>query len=86
MLCFVNFLKVVIHPDLEKKIIKLINDHRQEHADRGPVSGRITSKKLLVRKMFITLSLCVCVCVYYEHVFIAWSCVGSLHGSAEVRL
>ncbi|KAG7322878.1 hypothetical protein KOW79_014224 [Hemibagrus wyckioides] len=42
-----SVLKVVIHPDLEKKIIKLINDHRQEHADRGPVSGRITSKKLL---------------------------------------
>ncbi|KAK3549943.1 hypothetical protein QTP86_016870 [Hemibagrus guttatus] len=42
-----SVLKVVIHPDLEKKVIKLINDHRQEYADRGPVSGRITSKKLL---------------------------------------
>ncbi|XP_026798594.3 ATP-dependent RNA helicase DHX29 isoform X1 [Pangasianodon hypophthalmus] len=42
-----SVLKVVIHPDLEKKIVKLINDHRQEHADRGPISGRITSKKLL---------------------------------------
>ncbi|XP_017345431.1 ATP-dependent RNA helicase DHX29 [Ictalurus punctatus] len=42
-----SVLKVVIHPDLEKKIIKLINDHREEHADRGPISGRITSKKLL---------------------------------------
>ncbi|KAI5099549.1 ATP-dependent RNA helicase DHX29 [Silurus meridionalis] len=37
---------VVIHPELEKKIIRLINDHRQEHVDRGPVSGRITTKKL----------------------------------------
>ncbi|GAA6091840.1 ATP-dependent RNA helicase DHX29 [Tachysurus ichikawai] len=42
-----SVLKVVIHPDLEKKIVQLVNDHRQEHADRGPVSGRITSKKLL---------------------------------------
>ncbi|XP_062869966.1 ATP-dependent RNA helicase DHX29 isoform X1 [Trichomycterus rosablanca] len=42
-----SVLKVVIQPVLEKKIIKLINDHRQEHADGGPISGRLTSKKLL---------------------------------------
>uniref|UniRef100_A0A8C7X9C5 RNA helicase n=1 Tax=Oryzias sinensis TaxID=183150 RepID=A0A8C7X9C5_9TELE len=33
--------------DLEKKIIKLINDFRQENADKGPISGRLTTKKLL---------------------------------------
>uniref|UniRef100_A0A3Q1IVP1 ATP-dependent RNA helicase DHX29 n=1 Tax=Anabas testudineus TaxID=64144 RepID=A0A3Q1IVP1_ANATE len=33
--------------DLEKKIIKLINDFRQENGDKGPISGRLTSKKLL---------------------------------------
>ncbi|XP_051766444.1 ATP-dependent RNA helicase DHX29 [Ctenopharyngodon idella] len=42
-----SILKVVIHPELEKKVIKLINDYRQEHADKGPISGRLTSKKLL---------------------------------------
>uniref|UniRef100_A0A8C2CKB3 ATP-dependent RNA helicase DHX29 n=1 Tax=Cyprinus carpio TaxID=7962 RepID=A0A8C2CKB3_CYPCA len=39
--------QVVIQPELEKKVIKLINDYRQEHADKGPISGRLTSKKLL---------------------------------------
>uniref|UniRef100_A0A671T8A6 ATP-dependent RNA helicase DHX29 n=1 Tax=Sinocyclocheilus anshuiensis TaxID=1608454 RepID=A0A671T8A6_9TELE len=33
--------------ELEKKVIKLINEYRQEHADKGPISGRLTSKKLL---------------------------------------
>uniref|UniRef100_A0A673N0X8 ATP-dependent RNA helicase DHX29 n=1 Tax=Sinocyclocheilus rhinocerous TaxID=307959 RepID=A0A673N0X8_9TELE len=33
--------------ELEKKVIKLINDYRQEHADKGPISGRLTFKKLL---------------------------------------
>ncbi|XP_066507581.1 ATP-dependent RNA helicase DHX29 [Hoplias malabaricus] len=42
-----SILKVVIQPDLEKKVIKLINDHRQENADKGPISRRITTKKLL---------------------------------------
>ncbi|XDV53947.1 hypothetical protein PO909_022338 [Leuciscus waleckii] len=42
-----SILKVVIHPELERKVIKLINDYRQENADKGPISGRITSKKLL---------------------------------------
>ncbi|XP_051906508.1 ATP-dependent RNA helicase DHX29 isoform X2 [Hippocampus zosterae] len=42
-----SILKVSIQADLEKKIIKLINDFRQENGDKGPVSGRITSKKLL---------------------------------------
>ncbi|XP_030623769.1 ATP-dependent RNA helicase DHX29 [Chanos chanos] len=42
-----SVLKVVIQPDLEKKVVKLINDCRQEHGDKGPVSGRITTKKLL---------------------------------------
>uniref|UniRef100_A0A673NE88 ATP-dependent RNA helicase DHX29 n=1 Tax=Sinocyclocheilus rhinocerous TaxID=307959 RepID=A0A673NE88_9TELE len=40
-------LTVVIQPELEKKVIKLINDYRQEHADKGPISGRLTFKKLL---------------------------------------
>uniref|UniRef100_A0A8B9JZ73 ATP-dependent RNA helicase DHX29 n=1 Tax=Astyanax mexicanus TaxID=7994 RepID=A0A8B9JZ73_ASTMX len=42
-----SVLKVVIQSDLEKKIIKLINDHRQENGDNGPISGRLTTKKLL---------------------------------------
>ncbi|KTF85608.1 hypothetical protein cypCar_00011466 [Cyprinus carpio] len=42
-----SILKVVIQPELEKKVIKLINEYRQEHADKGPISGRLTSKKLL---------------------------------------
>uniref|UniRef100_A0A667Z412 ATP-dependent RNA helicase DHX29 n=1 Tax=Myripristis murdjan TaxID=586833 RepID=A0A667Z412_9TELE len=42
-----SILKVVIQADLEKKIIKLINDFRQENGDKGPISGRLTSKKLL---------------------------------------
>ncbi|XP_052423787.1 ATP-dependent RNA helicase DHX29 isoform X1 [Carassius gibelio] len=42
-----SILKVVIQPELEKKVIKLINEYRQEHADEGPISGRLTSKKLL---------------------------------------
>ncbi|KAJ7986937.1 hypothetical protein DPEC_G00333560 [Dallia pectoralis] len=42
-----SILKVVIQADLEKKIIKLINDFRQENGDKGPISGRLTNKKLL---------------------------------------
>ncbi|XP_067430535.1 ATP-dependent RNA helicase DHX29 [Thunnus thynnus] len=42
-----SILKVSIQADLEKKIIKLINDFRQENCDKGPVSGRLTNKKLL---------------------------------------
>lgn len=42
-----SILKVIIQPELEKKVIKLINDYRQEYADKGPISGRLTSKKLL---------------------------------------
>ncbi|KAM9306868.1 ATP-dependent RNA helicase DHX29 [Pholidichthys leucotaenia] len=42
-----SILKVTIRADLEKKIIKLINDFRQENGDKGPISGRLTSKKLL---------------------------------------
>nr|XP_046231230.1 ATP-dependent RNA helicase DHX29 [Scatophagus argus] len=42
-----SILKVSIHADLEKKIIKLINDFREENGDKGPISGRLTSKKLL---------------------------------------
>ncbi|XP_076014539.1 ATP-dependent RNA helicase dhx29 [Genypterus blacodes] len=42
-----SILKVAIQADLEKKIIKLINDFRQENGDKGPVSGRLTNKKLL---------------------------------------
>ncbi|KAG7271536.1 hypothetical protein CRUP_003999, partial [Coryphaenoides rupestris] len=42
-----SILKVVIQVDLEKKIIKLINDFRHENGDKGPISGRLTNKKLL---------------------------------------
>ncbi|XP_035523834.1 ATP-dependent RNA helicase DHX29 [Morone saxatilis] len=42
-----SILKVYIQADLEKKIIKLINDFREENGDKGPISGRLTSKKLL---------------------------------------
>ncbi|XP_040914905.1 ATP-dependent RNA helicase DHX29 [Toxotes jaculatrix] len=42
-----SILKVSIQADLEKKIIRLINDFRQENGDKGPISGRLTSKKLL---------------------------------------
>ncbi|KAM4527774.1 ATP-dependent RNA helicase DHX29 [Odontesthes bonariensis] len=42
-----SILKVYIQADLERKIIKLINDFRQENGDKGPISGRLTSKKLL---------------------------------------
>uniref|UniRef100_A0A3P9HX15 ATP-dependent RNA helicase DHX29 n=1 Tax=Oryzias latipes TaxID=8090 RepID=A0A3P9HX15_ORYLA len=42
-----SVLTVYIKADLEKKIIKLINDFRQENADKGPISGRLTTKKLL---------------------------------------
>uniref|UniRef100_A0AAR2JPS1 RNA helicase n=1 Tax=Pygocentrus nattereri TaxID=42514 RepID=A0AAR2JPS1_PYGNA len=38
---------VVIQPDLEKKIIKMINDHRQDNGDKGYISRRLTTKKLL---------------------------------------
>uniref|UniRef100_A0A671V3L3 ATP-dependent RNA helicase DHX29 n=1 Tax=Sparus aurata TaxID=8175 RepID=A0A671V3L3_SPAAU len=38
---------VTIQADLEKKIIKLINDFREENGDKGPISGRLTTKKLL---------------------------------------
>uniref|UniRef100_A0A8C7X740 ATP-dependent RNA helicase DHX29 n=1 Tax=Oryzias sinensis TaxID=183150 RepID=A0A8C7X740_9TELE len=44
---FDKALPVYIKADLEKKIIKLINDFRQENADKGPISGRLTTKKLL---------------------------------------
>uniref|UniRef100_A0A7N8XEV9 ATP-dependent RNA helicase DHX29 n=1 Tax=Mastacembelus armatus TaxID=205130 RepID=A0A7N8XEV9_9TELE len=39
--------RVTIQADLEKKIIKLINDFRQENGEKRPISGRLTSKKLL---------------------------------------
>ncbi|XP_072228526.1 ATP-dependent RNA helicase DHX29 [Leuresthes tenuis] len=42
-----SILKVSIQADLERKIITLINDFRQENGDKGPISGRLTSKKLL---------------------------------------
>ncbi|XP_076875887.1 ATP-dependent RNA helicase DHX29 [Brachyhypopomus gauderio] len=42
-----SILKVVIQPELEKKVIKLINDYKQGHGDKEPVSGRLTTKKLL---------------------------------------
>lgn len=42
-----SILKVFIQAELEKKIIKLINDFRQENGDKGPISGRLTNKKLL---------------------------------------
>uniref|UniRef100_A0A8C9U5U1 RNA helicase n=1 Tax=Scleropages formosus TaxID=113540 RepID=A0A8C9U5U1_SCLFO len=33
--------------DLEKRVIKLINEYRLENGDKGPVSRRLTAKKLL---------------------------------------
>ncbi|CAB1452431.1 unnamed protein product [Pleuronectes platessa] len=42
-----SILKVAIQAELEKKIISLINDFRRENGDKGPISGRLTSKKLL---------------------------------------
>lgn len=42
--------QVAIQAELEKKIIKLINDFREENGDKGPISGRLTNKKLLVKK------------------------------------
>ncbi|XP_056288425.1 ATP-dependent RNA helicase DHX29 [Pseudoliparis swirei] len=42
-----SILKVSIQAELEKKIIKLINDFREENGDKGPISGRLTNKKLL---------------------------------------
>lgn len=43
-------IQVTIQADLEKKIIKLINNFREENGDKGPISGRLTTKKLLVYK------------------------------------
>ncbi|MBN3325252.1 DHX29 helicase, partial [Atractosteus spatula] len=42
-----SVLKVVIQADLEKKIIQLINEYRRQYSDKGPISGRLTTKKLL---------------------------------------
>ncbi|KAK5618513.1 ATP-dependent RNA helicase dhx29 [Crenichthys baileyi] len=42
-----SILKVSIQAELEKKIIKLINDFRQDNGDREAISGRLTTKKLL---------------------------------------
>ncbi|XP_069819154.1 ATP-dependent RNA helicase DHX29 [Dendropsophus ebraccatus] len=41
-----SILKVVIENKLEKKIISLINEHKNINYDKGTVSGRLTSKKL----------------------------------------
>lgn len=46
---FDRLTQVAIQADLEKKIIKLINDFREENGDKGPISGRLTNKKLLVK-------------------------------------
>lgn len=46
------YIQVNIQAELEKKIIKLINDFREENGDKGPISGRLTSKKLLVKMQF----------------------------------
>uniref|UniRef100_A0A8C9VL96 ATP-dependent RNA helicase DHX29 n=1 Tax=Scleropages formosus TaxID=113540 RepID=A0A8C9VL96_SCLFO len=42
-----SVLKVIIQADLEKRVIKLINEYRLENGDKGPVSRRLTAKKLL---------------------------------------
>nr|XP_033787141.1 ATP-dependent RNA helicase DHX29 [Geotrypetes seraphini] len=42
-----SILKVVIDSKLEKRIIGLINEHRKLTTDKGTISGRLTSKKLL---------------------------------------
>lgn len=45
-------MQVNIKANLETKIIKLINDFREENGDQGPISGRLTNKKLLVKMHF----------------------------------
>uniref|UniRef100_A0A3P8WRP0 ATP-dependent RNA helicase DHX29 n=1 Tax=Cynoglossus semilaevis TaxID=244447 RepID=A0A3P8WRP0_CYNSE len=44
---FYLVVQVSIQADLEKKVIKMVNDFRQERGDKGPVSRRLTNKKLL---------------------------------------
>lgn len=46
---FYLVVQVSIQADLEKKVIKMVNDFRQERGDKGPVSRRLTNKKLLVK-------------------------------------
>ncbi|XP_062898996.1 ATP-dependent RNA helicase DHX29 isoform X1 [Mobula hypostoma] len=41
-----SILKVVIKPDLEKKVIGLINQFKTQHSKSGTISGRLTAKKL----------------------------------------
>ncbi|KAG8456620.1 hypothetical protein GDO86_002409 [Hymenochirus boettgeri] len=41
-----SILKVVIEAKLEKRIISLINEHKQLTSNKGTVSGRLTAKKL----------------------------------------
>uniref|UniRef100_UPI00398F87C7 ATP-dependent RNA helicase DHX29 n=1 Tax=Pristiophorus japonicus TaxID=55135 RepID=UPI00398F87C7 len=41
-----SILKVVIKPELEQKIIKLINQFKTQHRKSGTISGRLTAKKL----------------------------------------
>ncbi|XP_038646834.1 ATP-dependent RNA helicase DHX29 isoform X1 [Scyliorhinus canicula] len=41
-----SILKVVIKPELEQKIIRLINQFRTQQSKPGTISGRLTAKKL----------------------------------------
>lgn len=78
--------QVTIQADLEKKIIKLINDFREENGDKGPISGRLTSKKLLVRTKSShghVASVLELVGVFYLPLSVR---AGSVHGFAEVQL
>ncbi|XP_078405835.1 ATP-dependent RNA helicase DHX29 [Cetorhinus maximus] len=41
-----SILKVIIKPELEQKIIRLINQFKTQHSKSGTISGRLTAKKL----------------------------------------
>ncbi|XP_009081759.1 PREDICTED: ATP-dependent RNA helicase DHX29-like, partial [Acanthisitta chloris] len=41
-----SVLKVMINGNLEKRIIDVINDHRNQNDDKGMISKRLTAKKL----------------------------------------
>lgn len=86
-----RLIQVAIQAELEKKIIKLINDFIQENGDKGPVSGRLTSKKLLVKKKKSFLWFWIVGFHFGDTVlYSGWLSldvpVGPIHSSAEVQL
>lgn len=42
-------LKVTINGNLEKRIIDVINNHKNQNDDKGMISKRLTAKKLQVQ-------------------------------------